>query len=150
MTLPLLDTTTTTTAHVSFVGFYIAQSVGTLRALYSSHSGRPAHSGTNSTSLGRHTSITREDYSHTFPPLSIARYSFIQLSQLGYGGDNENAQSSKWQQRVFEPELSRFRARNSTAPLHTGYKASPADYLCSPLTPPTNTIAYILVVFDME
>ena len=29
-----------------------------------------------------HAAITRNDYSPTFPPLSIARYSFIQLSQL--------------------------------------------------------------------
>ena len=43
-----------------------------------------------------HTAITREDYSLTFPPLSIARYSFIQLSGLRHSGDNENAQTSKW------------------------------------------------------
>ena len=31
----------------------------------------------------------------TFPPLSIARYSFVQLSELGRRGENENAQTSK-------------------------------------------------------
>ena len=31
----------------------------------------------------------------TFRPLSIARYSFIQLGELGHCGENENAQTSK-------------------------------------------------------
>ena len=34
--------------------------------------------------LSRHAAITREDYTFTFPPLSIARSSFIQLSELGH------------------------------------------------------------------
>ena len=42
-----------------------------------------------------HAAITCEDYSLTFPPPSLARYSFIQLSDLGHHGENENAQSSK-------------------------------------------------------
>ena len=37
----------------------------------------------------------RKDYSLTFPPLSIARYSFIQLSRLRRRGVKENAQTSK-------------------------------------------------------
>ena len=37
----------------------------------------------------------RNDYSFTFPPLSIARYSFIQLSRLGRREVKENAQTSK-------------------------------------------------------
>ena len=36
------------------------------------------------------------NYSLTFLPLSIARYSFIHLSELGCRGENENAQTSKW------------------------------------------------------
>ena len=40
-----------------------------------------------------HAAITREDYSLTFPPLFIARYSFIQLNELGCHGENENAQT---------------------------------------------------------
>ena len=40
-----------------------------------------------------HGAITRNDYSLTYPPMSIARYSFIQLSELGRRGENENAQS---------------------------------------------------------
>ncbi len=31
----------------------------------------------------------------TFPPLSIARYSFVQLSEMGRRGENENAKTSK-------------------------------------------------------
>ena len=67
--------------------------------------GRPDYLDTNSTSLGSillfssHAVITHEDYSTTFPPLSIARYSFIHLSELGHYGENENAKSSKRQQR---------------------------------------------------
>ena len=45
---------------------------------------------------GKHSSRaanTRENYSLTFPPLSIARYSFIRLSELGCSGENENVQA---------------------------------------------------------
>ena len=45
------------------------------------------------------------DYSLTFPPLSIARYSFIQLSQLRRREVKENAQTSQRYQRGFEPGL---------------------------------------------
>ena len=45
-----------------------------------------------------HAAITRNDYSLTFPLLSIARYLFKQLSRLGYCGENENAKILKrWQ-----------------------------------------------------
>ena len=54
---------------------------------------RRVHSGTNSASLGRHTAIMREDYSLIFPPPSIAKYSFIQLIELGHHGEKENAQT---------------------------------------------------------
>ena len=37
----------------------------------------------------------RNDYSLTFPPLPIARYSFIQLSRLRRREVKENAQTSK-------------------------------------------------------
>ena len=37
-----------------------------------------------------------EDHSLIFPPPSITRYSFIQLSELGCCGENENAQISTW------------------------------------------------------
>ena len=53
-------------------------------------------------------------HSHTvFLPLSIARYSSIQLSELGRHEENKNAQASKWQQRGFEPGLPRSRFRRS-------------------------------------
>ena len=71
---------------------FIAQYPGGWTAQSALHytPGRLVHSGNNSTSPGKHFSHAanmREDYSLTFPPLSIARYSFIQLS-----GENENAQ----------------------------------------------------------
>ena len=53
-----------------------------------------------------HAAITREDYSLTFIPLPIARRSFIQLSELGNCGENENVQTLKQLQRGFEPALS--------------------------------------------
>ena len=56
----------------------------------------------------------RNDYSLTFPPLSIVRYSFIQLSRLRRREVKENAQTSKRYQRGFEPGLSRLRVRHST------------------------------------
>ena len=65
--------------------------------LYTSRPGRPVHSDTNSTS-GKHSShaaIMREDYSLIFFLPFIARYSFIQLSELGHRGENENAKASK-------------------------------------------------------
>ena len=45
----------------------------------------------------------RNDYSLTFPPLSIARYSFIQLSRLRRREVKENAQTSKRYQRDSNP-----------------------------------------------
>ena len=56
----------------------------------------------------------RNDYSLTFPPLPIARYSFIQLSRLRRREVKENAQTSKRYQRGFEPGLSLLRVRHST------------------------------------
>ena len=60
--------------------------------------GRPAHSDTVlgfSWKHSSHAAITRNDYSLTFPPLSIARYSCIQLSRLRRREVKENAQTSK-------------------------------------------------------
>ena len=74
------------------------QSVGPLKALYTSIPGRPVHSDTNSTSLGSILAMQQlraKTKSLTFQPLSIARYSFIQLNELGHRGDNENAHTSK-------------------------------------------------------
>ena len=62
--------------------------------------GRPVHSDTNSTYQGStraELQLLCEDHPLAFPPLSIARYSYTQLSELGRRGENENAQSSKQQ-----------------------------------------------------
>ena len=85
-------------------------------ALHFSSPGRPVHSDTNSASPGSILAMQqlRNDYSLTFPPLSIARYSFIQLSRLRRREVKENAQTSKRYQRGFEPGLSRLRVRHST------------------------------------
>ena len=53
-------------------------------------------------------------YSLIFPPPSIARYSFIQLSELGRRVEKENAQASKQYQRGFALGVSRLRVRHST------------------------------------
>ena len=62
------------------------QSVGPLKVMYTSPLGRPVHSDTNSASQGSILAMQQlraKTKSLTFPPLSIARYSFTQLSQLG-------------------------------------------------------------------
>ena len=69
------------------------QTVGLFRALYTLPPGRPVHSGTNLTSLGN--ILATQDYSLIFPPLPIAMYSLIQLSEQGHSGENENSQTSK-------------------------------------------------------
>ena len=73
----------------------------------------PQQTGTNSASLGSilHTQQLRVKTIHSYfiSPLSIARYSFIQLSE-----ENKNAQTSKG---GFEPVLSQLRVRLSTAEL---------------------------------
>ena len=43
--------------------------------------------------LSGHAANTREHHSPTFPPPSLFRYSFIQLTELGLRVENENAQS---------------------------------------------------------
>ena len=82
--------------------------------------GRPHYSDTNSTSLWSIRSCCNycAYFSLTFPPLSRTKYSFVQLSQLGHRGDNENVQASKWQQRGFEPGLSRFFLRVPSRTTH--------------------------------
>ena len=59
-----------------------------------------------------------EYYSLTLPPLLFARYSFIQLSELGHRGENKNDQSSKRKQMGLEPGLFPFRGRHSTIFYH--------------------------------
>ena len=78
----------------------------TLHSMASRH----VYSDTNSTALQsiQQQYILGEDYSFTFPPLSMARYSFIQLSGLGHRGENGNVQALKQQQRGFNLRLSRL------------------------------------------
>ena len=70
------------------VCFYIAQYPvhwTAQSALHFSSPDRPVHSGTNSASLGSILAMQKlctTTKSLTFPPLPIARYSFIQLSQM--------------------------------------------------------------------
>ena len=62
-------------------------------------SGRPTHSSANSTSLGSiklYCNYCAQTI-HSYSPLSIARYSFIQPSELPCGV-NGIAEASKWHQ----------------------------------------------------
>ena len=60
----------------------------------------------------------------------LPRYSFIQLSELGHNGENENAQSSKRQQSGFEPGLSRLRVRHSTTVLMRSTEVTQMYHFC--------------------
>ena len=85
------------------------QSIGSLKMPYISPLGRRDHFDTNSTYQRRFQwccNICRRLIFHIlFPPLSIARCSLIQLSELGHCG--EKAQVSKQHQRGFEPTFPR-------------------------------------------
>ena len=50
--------------------------------------------------------LLREDYSFKYPPLSLAKYSFIQLSELWQRGMNKIAKASKRQQPPPPPHIS--------------------------------------------
>ena len=63
-----------------------------------------------------HAAITSEDFI-PMSTLSIARYSFIQLSELEHHGENENAQTLKWEQWGFKPGFSRLRVWHPTEDL---------------------------------
>ena len=59
----------------------------------------PVHSNANFS--GKHSAtlqLLHEDYSFTYPRLSVARYSFIKLSELWHCGMNKFAEALKWQQ----------------------------------------------------
>ena len=78
---------------VCFYIWRIIHSVGSLKALYTSPSSRPVQSNTKSASPG--TIIAMQQLRATTKSLTIARYSFIRLSQLGRHGENDNAQTLK-------------------------------------------------------
>ena len=86
------------------VCFYIAQYPvrwTSQSALHFSSPGRPVHSDTNSTSPGSilaRQQLSAKTKSLTFPPLSIARYSFIQLSVI-----RSSASKCKKKQKEGEP-----------------------------------------------
>ena len=82
--------------------------------------GKLVHSDTNSATPGSilvMQQLRATTKSLTFPPLSIARYSFIQLSRLRRREENENAQLRNGSKMGFEPGLSRLRVRHSTTEL---------------------------------
>ena len=92
----------------------------------------------------------RNDYSLTFPPLSIARYSFIQLSRLRRREMKENAQTSKRCQRGFEPGLSRLRVRHSTnwaTALHNRIETLTSNWHDLLFTSFTDTLVSFLTMF---
>ena len=59
--------------------------------------------------------LLREDCSFRYPPLSVARYSFIQLSELWQCGMNDIAKgkASKRQENNLNPSSLELRARHS-------------------------------------
>ena len=88
------DIQKTSNKHKVKVYFYIAQYPVHWTAQSHLHFTPGAFSGTHSS----HAAITREDYSQIFPLLSIANYSFIQMSELSelvHRGENENGQTMK-------------------------------------------------------
>ena len=73
------------------------------------------HSDTNLTSLRSiQPCCNYSSFTHIF---LTARYTFIQLSELGHRRDSDNAQASKRHHMGFESGLSRLRVRHSTAEL---------------------------------
>ena len=104
---------------VTFKSLVSIQSIGLLKALYTSPLDRPVHSDTNLTSLGSIQpccNILRKDYSLTFHPQSIAGYSFLQLSELRHPGE-KNCTSFKISAKEFKNRPFRIIVRDSTAAL---------------------------------
>ena len=91
------------TRHSVFIWQYVLysaciQSVGPLKALYTSPHWQTCSLRHQLDFCGKHSSqaaISHEDYSLTFPTMSILKYSFIQLSELGCFGENGNVKTSK-------------------------------------------------------
>ena len=65
-------------------------------AFYTSPLTKPVHSDTNSTSLVR-IQPSCNYFTKTIPPLSIVRYSFVQLRELQFRGLNQNTRALKQQ-----------------------------------------------------
>ena len=82
--------------------------------------GRPVHSDINPASLG--SILVTEQLNATtnsliFPPPSIARYSFIQLSELEHHGERKFSNFETVAKGAFEPGLSQLQVRHSTTEL---------------------------------
>ena len=81
----------------------------------------------------------------------IARYLFIQLSELGHSGENKNAQASKQHQRGFEPRLPRLSVCHSTAELQRSDKKTLCTSLLkshAPLQIPTQFYCFVSLLHD--
>ena len=93
-------------------------------------SDRPVHSGTNLTSLGSILAtqqLRAKTKSLTFPRLSIAKYSFIQLSTLRYRGENENALGKERRQTVMMRLFGKNRNENVDADQQSDTKGQSAS-----------------------
>ena len=124
--------------------FYIAQYPvrwTAQSALQFSSPGRPDHSGTNSASLGSILAMQqlRNNYSLTPSPLSIARYSFIQLSGLRRREENEKCPN-------FETNTGSFDCESGILP-HS-YRVPPSSPCPTNLlsTPPTVSLTLSEIV----
>ena len=83
-----------------------------------------------------------------FPTLSIAGYSFLQQSELGCRGYNENAQASRRQQCRLNTALPRLRTGHCTKfsqlDIHVVYRRSPIGARFENVTPTTDIVIYRL------
>ena len=88
-------------------------------ALIFASPGRPVHSDTNSASPGSILAMQLRAMtkSLTFPPLSIARYSFIQLIEQGRQWRERKCPIFETVTEGFEPGLTWLRVRHSTTEL---------------------------------
>ena len=91
----------------------------------------------------------RNDYSLTFPPLSIARYSFIQLSRLRRREVKENDQTSKRYQRGFDSNPGSLDCESGILPLSHRAPLNYIDTLCTvfPTSISTSDIKYLKPYF---
>ena len=79
-----------------------------------------------------HAALMRKDFPLTFPPLSIDRYTFIQLSEQGHRGEDENTKALTQQQTGFEPKVFRLRVqRSTTVLLHSTYYTNSTFIKCA-------------------
>ena len=93
-----------------------------------------------STEASSHAAIAQQQlFILIIPPLSMAKYSFIQLCQLRLSGVNEIAQVSKWQQ-----------VQSNPAPLWSSNSEAHAPYSCTYPFPPRHTRSLQSVLLTVE